>query len=242
MSLIELKCVSKYYESEGERVPALQELSLNVEGGEFMAVMGHSGSGKSTLLNVLGGLSHPSAGEFCVDDINIYGLKSEKLADFRREYIGFVFQSFNLLRRTSALENVALPLLYGDGHNAKARAMEQLKRVGLAKRATHHPNQLSGGEQQRVAIARSLINNPAILLTDEPTGNLDSRSSNEIMNLLQELNIQGITILVVTHERDVAECCEKIVFFRDGQMQNEEKIIHRRRVKPQPVAERELSK
>lgn len=228
--VIKLDDISKTYRMGDVQVNALRGVTYSINKGEMLAIMGPSGSGKSTMMNILGCLDKPSAGTYLLDGIDVTKLSDGSLAEVRNQKIGFVFQSFNLLRRASALDNVALPLLYGDNKNTKARAMEQLTRVGLAKRAHHRPNQLSGGEQQRVAIARSLINNPAIVLADEPTGNLDTRASNEIMNLFQELHSQGITIVVVTHERDVAEFCEKIVFFRDGQMHSKEVIRHRRRV------------
>ncbi len=228
--VIKLENIGKTYRMGDVQVQALQGVTYSINKGEMLAVMGPSGSGKSTLMNILGCLDKPSAGTYLLDGIDVTKLSDGSLAEVRNQKIGFVFQSFNLLRRASALDNVALPLLYGNNKGAKARAMEQLGRVGLTKRAHHRPNQLSGGEQQRVAIARALINNPAIVLADEPTGNLDSKSSNEIMSLLQELNNQGITIVVVTHERDVAEFCEKIVFFRDGQMHSEEIISHRRHI------------
>lgn len=218
------------------QVQALREVTYSINKGEMLAIMGPSGSGKSTLMNILGCLDKPSAGTYLLDGIDVTKLSDGSLAEVRNQKIGFVFQSFNLLKRVSALDNVALPLLYGKNKDAKARALEQLGRVGLAKRAHHRPNQLSGGEQQRVAIARSLINNPAIVLADEPTGNLDTKSSNDIMNLLQELHDQGITIVVVTHERDVAEFCEKIVFFRDGRMHSEEIIRNRRHIEPAALA------
>ncbi len=228
--VIKLDDISKTYRMGDVQVNALRGVTYSINKGEMLAIMGPSGSGKSTMMNILGCLDKPSSGTYLLDGIDVTKLSDGSLAEVRNQKIGFVFQSFNLLRRASALDNVALPLLYGDNKNSKARAMEQLSRVGLAKRAHHKPNQLSGGEQQRVAIARSLINTPAIVLADEPTGNLDTRASNEIMNLFQELHSQGITIVVVTHERDVAEFCEKIVFFRDGQMHSEEVIRHRRRV------------
>ena len=221
MSLIELRGLSKFYESEGERVFALQKLTLSVEAGGFIAVMGPSGSGKSTLLNILGGLSHPSAGNFFVDDIDIYGLANEKLADFRREYIGFVFQSFQLIPYLTVLENVMLPLAIMRGRNGWQREManQVLDKVGLASKSRRLPNQLSGGEQERVAIARALVNHPPIILADEPTGNLDSATGNEIMDLLGNLNAEGQTIIMVTHNLENAAFARRIVRLKDGRIQ-----------------------
>lgn len=221
MSLIELRGLSKFYESEGERVFALQKLTLSVEAGGFIAVMGPSGSGKSTLLNILGGLSHPSAGNFFVDDIDIYGLANEKLADFRREYIGFVFQSFQLIPYLTVLENVMLPLAIMRGRNGWQREManQVLDKVGLASKSRRLPNQLSGGEQERVAIARALVNHPPIILADEPTGNLDSTAGNEIMTLLGSLNSEGQTIIMVTHNPENAAFARGIVRLKDGRIQ-----------------------
>jgi len=221
MSLIELRGLSKFYESEGERVFALQKLTLSVEAGGFIAVMGPSGSGKSTLLNILGGLSHPSAGNFFVDDIDIYGLANEKLADFRREYIGFVFQSFQLIPYLTVLENVMLPLAIMRGRNGWQREManQVLDKVGLASKSRRLPNQLSGGEQERVAIARALVNHPPIILADEPTGNLDSTAGNEIMTLLGSLNSEGQTIIMVTHNLENAAFARRIVRLKDGRIQ-----------------------
>ncbi len=221
MSLIELKQVSKYYTSGGESVPALQDLSLNVGAGDFVAVMGPSGSGKSTLLNILGGLSRPSAGEFIVDGISIYGLKSEKLADFRSEYIGFVFQAFQLIPYLTVMENVMLPLSIVRGLNGRQKELagEVLDKVGLAGKARRLPSQLSGGEQERVAIARALVNTPPIILADEPTGNLDSATGNEIMALLAELNAEGQTIIMVTHNPENAAIARETIRLKDGRIQ-----------------------
>jgi putative ABC transport system ATP-binding protein len=221
MSLIELKNVRKFYESEGERVAALQELTVGVESGEFVAIMGPSGSGKSTLLNILGGLSHPSAGNYFVDGIDIYDLPNEKLADFRREYIGFVFQSFQLIPYLTVLENVMLPLAIIRGRNGWQReaACQVLDKVGLGSKERRLPNQLSGGEQERVAIARALVNHPPIILADEPTGNLDSATGNEIMALLGNLNAEGQTIIMVTHNPENAAFARGIIRLKDGRIQ-----------------------
>ncbi len=221
MSLIELKGISKYYESAGERVAALRGLNLTVESGEFIGVMGPSGSGKSTLLNVLGGLSHPSEGELWVDEIDIYKLKTEKLADYRSEYVGFVFQSFQLISYLTILENVMLPLAIIPAQNGhqKELAAGVLEKVGLTNKARRLPNQLSGGEQERVAIARALVNNPPIILADEPTGNLDSATGKEIMELLKELNSEGQTIIMVTHNSENAGFAHRVIRLKDGQVQ-----------------------
>ncbi len=221
MSLIELKGINKYYESEGERVPALKDVDLQVEAGGFVAIMGPSGSGKSTLLNILGGLSRPTTGEFIVDDISIYGLKNEKRADFRSEYIGFVFQAFQLIPYLTVLENVMLPLTIVRSRNGRHKelAVQVLDKVGLASKARRLPNQLSGGEQERVAIARALVNNPPIILADEPTGNLDSATGNEIMALLSKLNAEGQTIIMVTHNPENAAFAHGIVRLKDGKIQ-----------------------
>lgn len=222
MSLIELKNVRKFYESEGERVAALQEMTVDVESGEFVAIMGPSGSGKSTLLNILGGLSHPSAGNYFVDGIDIYDLPNEKLADFRREYIGFVFQSFQLIPYLTVLENVMLPLTIIRGRNGwqKEAACQVLDKVGLGAKERRLPNQLSGGEQERVAIARALVNHPPIILADEPTGNLDSATGNEIMDLLGSLNAEGQTIIMVTHNPENAAFARGIIRLKDGRIQD----------------------
>ena len=220
MSLIELKKISKYYQSDGEQVAALKDLNLNVEVGEFIAVMGPSGSGKSTILNILGGLSQPSAGELSVEGIDIYQLKGEKLADYRREYIGFVFQSFQLIPYLTILENVMLPLAIIPSRNGNQREIgaRVLQKVGLVEKARRLPNQLSGGEQERVAIARALVNNAPIILADEPTGNLDSVTGREIMGLLQGLNSGGQTIIMVTHNPENTRYAHRIVQLKDGQV------------------------
>ena len=221
MSLIEMKNVRKFYESEGENVAALQELTASVESGDFVAIMWPSGSGKSTLLNILGGLSHPSEGNYFVDGINIYGLPNEKLADFRREYIGFVFQSFQLIPYLTVLENVMLPLTIICGRNGwqKEAASEVLDKVGLGAKGRRLPNQLSGGEQERVAIARALVNHPPIILADEPTGNLDSATGDEIMALLGSLNAEGQTIIMVTHNPENAASARGVIRLKDGRIQ-----------------------
>ena len=209
--VIETKRVTKIYDSGEVQVEALKGIDLLIRPGEMVAIMGASGSGKSTMMNILGCLDYPSGGDYFLDGIHVNGLDRDQLADIRNQKIGFVFQGFNLLARTTALENVELPLLYSrrpDIADPVALAQEALERVGLAERAHHFPNQLSGGQQQRVAIARALVNQPAILLADEPTGNLDTRTSVEIMAMFQELNRQGITIILVTHEHDIADYCQ----------------------------------
>jgi putative ABC transport system ATP-binding protein len=205
-------------------------VSLGVETGEFVAIMGASGSGKSTLMAILGVLDRPTSGRYLLDGVDVSGLSRDEMARLRNGKLGFVFQSFNLLARTSALENVELPLLYTTGVPARERherAREALARVGLADREEHRPNQLSGGQQQRVAIARGLVNRPSILLADEPTGNLDSRVSAEIMGLFQELNDSGITVVFVTHEPDIAQWAKRKVVLRDGLVQADEPIRDR---------------
>ena len=220
MSLIEIKNVSKYYVSGEERVAALRQLDFPVAAGEFVAVMGPSGSGKSTLLNVLGALSHPSEGEMLVDDIPVYKLRSEKRADFRSSYIGFVFQSFHLIPYLTIMENVMLPMSIVSHRNGKQKklAHDVLEKVGLAEKAARLPNQLSGGEQERVAIARALVNNPPIILADEPTGNLDSATGNEIMKLLSELNSEGQTIIMVTHNPENSRFAHRVIRLKDGRI------------------------
>jgi len=211
----------KVYTTGASEVRALRGIDLVVQRGEFVAVMGASGSGKSTLMNILGCLDVPTEGSYELDGERVDGLGKNELADIRNRKIGFVFQGFNLLPRTSAAENVELPLLYDRSRPPRATrqlALEALARVGLADRAHHMPNELSGGQQQRVAIARALVTQPALLLADEPTGNLDSRTSVEVMALFQQLNAQGITIVLVTHERDIARYTQRVVELRDGRV------------------------
>jgi putative ABC transport system ATP-binding protein len=224
-ALIELQSVSKTYVMGDVEVRALQEVSLRVDDGEFVAIMGASGSGKSTLMNVVGCLDRPSSGAYRLAGEEVSRLEADRLARVRNVTIGFVFQSFNLLSRTSALENVELPLLYAGTHARErhARATEALARVGLADRADHHPNQMSGGQQQRVAIARALVNRPRLLLADEPTGNLDSRTSVEVMALFQELGRSGITVVLVTHEPDIADFAARVITMRDGRVLSDER-------------------
>jgi ABC-type lipoprotein export system ATPase subunit len=222
MTLIELRSVRKVYDLGEVQVEALRDASLTIERGQFLALIGPSGSGKSTLMNVLGCLDRPTSGSYLLDGEEIATLPADKRARIRNQKIGFVFQNFNLLARTSALENVEVPLLYAGGTSARERrrlAAEMLDKVGLANRMDHHPSQLSGGQQQRVAIARALVNRPSILMCDEPTGNLDSRTSKEIIQLFCELNEQsGITVILVTHDQDVARHARRIIALRDGEI------------------------
>jgi putative ABC transport system ATP-binding protein len=226
MALIEAKEITKIYRIGEIQVKALREVFVTIEKGEFVAVMGPSGSGKSTFMNILGCLDKPTSGEYLLENIHIGALGRDELAAIRNKKIGFVFQGFNLLPRTSAIENVELPLLY-DGIPARERkekALAALKNVGLEGRGDHHPNQLSGGQQQRVAIARALVNNAPLILADEPTGNLDSKTSAEIMELFTKLNTQSdITIILVTHENDIAAYSRRTIKFLDGSIISDEK-------------------
>jgi len=218
--LVRLQEVCKVYRMGEERVAALRGVSFTVDSGEFVAIMGASGSGKSTCMNILGCLDVPTSGSYFLDGAQVGGLSRNELAGIRNRQLGFVFQGFNLLPRTTARENVELPLVYGrlPGGERRERALAALKRVGLSGREGHFPNQLSGGQQQRVAIARALVNEPSIILADEPTGNLDSRTTVEIMTIFQELNSQGITIIMVTHEPEVAAFTGRQIVFRDGEL------------------------
>jgi putative ABC transport system ATP-binding protein len=229
--VIRVEGVTKVYEMGRNQVHALRGIDLTVTRGELIAIMGHSGSGKSTLMNILGCLDIPSSGRYLLDGVPVNGLSKNELADLRNRKLGFVFQGFNLLARTTALENVELPLLYdrsGKKRDTRATATQALARVGLGERLDHQPSELSGGQQQRVAIARALVTEPTLLLADEPTGNLDTRTSLEIMALFQELNEQGITILLVTHEPDVACYSNRIVEVRDGRILRDEPNAGRR--------------
>jgi putative ABC transport system ATP-binding protein len=216
--VVRLEEVAKVYTMGEERVEALRGVSFSVNSGEFVSIMGASGSGKSTCMNILGCLDVPSSGAYLLDGVQVGELSNNQLAEIRNRNLGFVFQGFNLLARTTARENVELPLVYGQVPAAqrRARALAALERVGLSGRESHYSNQLSGGQQQRVAIARALVNEPAIILADEPTGNLDSKTTVEIMAIFQQLNSQGITIIMVTHEPDVAAFTGRQIIFRDG--------------------------
>ena len=232
MSVIRVMGVTKDYVIGRNRVHALRGVDLNVERGEMIAIMGASGSGKSTLMNILGCLDPPTTGDYFLDEVHVNGMGRNELADLRNRKLGFVFQGFNLLSRTTALENVELPLLYdrsGQKRDTRALATAALQQVGLEDRTDHQPNELSGGQQQRVAIARALVTRPTVLLADEPTGNLDSHTSVEIMALFQELNDQGITILIVTHEADIAAYAKRIVEVRDGRIIRDEPVAQRHR-------------
>jgi putative ABC transport system ATP-binding protein len=234
MPVISVRDLVKTYVVGEVTVRALRGANMDIEAGEFVAVTGPSGSGKSTLMHILGCLDRPTSGQYFLDGKDVSRMSKDELAAVRNRKIGFVFQGFNLLSRTTALDNVELPLLYNGGSRMKAaerhkRAMEALSAVGLAERYHHYPNQLSGGQQQRVAIARALINQPSIILADEPTGNLDTRTSIEVMGIFQRLNVErGITIVLITHEMDIAEYGTRLVRFRDGKIQVDQKITHRR--------------
>ncbi len=221
-AVIQLENIEKIYRTGGVAVHAVRSVTAQVETGEFVAIMGASGSGKSTLMNIIGCLDRPTDGRYLLDGTDVSQLSRDELADIRNQKIGFVFQGFNLLARTSALENVQLPMLYQhrglSGREQTQRALQALEMVNLAERADHHPNQLSGGQQQRVAIARALVNQPSLLLADEPTGNLDSQTSIEIMGVFQKLNESGITIVMVTHELDIARYTKRNLIMRDGRI------------------------
>jgi putative ABC transport system ATP-binding protein len=237
--LISVKNLSKAYKMGDIEFLALRNVSLDIGKGAFAAIMGPSGSGKSTFMNLLGCLDAPTKGEYLLDGVNVLALGKNQLAELRNRKIGFIFQSFNILARTSAIENVELPMLYNNNVKSKERrekAMNALKSVGLADRAEHMPSQSSGGQQQRVAIARSLVNDPLVIMADEPTGNLDTRSSYEIMGIFQQLNDKGITIVMVTHELDIAQFARSNIMFRDGQ------IVSNTAVNARKIAKDELLK
>jgi putative ABC transport system ATP-binding protein len=235
--LIRIEHLAKTYLLGEVEVHALRGVSLTISRGEFVAIMGASGSGKSTFMNILGCLDKPTRGTYLLEDIDVGNLSRDELAQIRNRNIGFVFQGFNLLSRTSAIENVELPLLYGttSQKDRHSRATQALETVGLGDRVHHYPNQLSGGQQQRVAIARALVNDPSIVLADEPTGNLDSRTSVEVMEVFQNLNSQGITIVLVTHEPDIAGFAKRQIIFRDGKIRSD-------RINPEPRKASEVIK
>ena len=230
--VIEVRDLTKTFQMGDVAVHALRGINLQVNAGEFVAIMGSSGSGKSTLMNLLGCLDTPTSGDYLLDGKLVSALEPNEYADIRNQKIGFVFQGFNLLARTTALENVELPLLYDRSHRIaqpRQAAVDALTMVGLAERMDHQPSQLSGGQQQRVAIARALVNQPAIILADEPTGNLDTRTSIDVLSLFQLLNDKGITIILVTHEPDIAQYAQRIVEVRDGEIIRDEPVVTRQR-------------
>lgn len=216
--MIDIQGLTKIYDTGSIQVEALRSVDFHVDEGDFVAIIGASGSGKSTLMNILGCLDRPTRGRYVLDGVDVSSLSDPQLAVIRNQKIGFVFQSFNLLARVNAIKNVELPLIYGRVHKAERhqRAMEALERVGLADRIDHKPNELSGGQKQRVAIARALVTRPAIILADEPTGNLDSHSTEEIMQIFKRLNDEGVTLIIVTHEHEIADNAKRIVTFKDG--------------------------
>lgn len=230
-AVISIQDVHRIYQLGENRVHALRHINLEIGRGEFVAIMGSSGSGKSTLMNILGCLDRPTSGSYVLDGVNVAQLSKKELAAIRNRRLGFVFQGFNLLARTAALENVELPTLYArlPVEERQKRARRALEMVGLGERLDHFPSQLSGGQQQRVAIARALVNQPSILLADEPTGNLDSRTSVEIMSFLQKLNDEGLTIVLVTHEPDIAQYAKRVITFRDGRVRRDEPVVQRPR-------------